>query len=890
MKTGRCISRMLAAAAAAGILVSASFTGAAAARTRVTVNQQAAVSSVTIDGQTWVMGEEYGGDPGHDCKFDKSSCDLKTLWDCPAGSVQLYVCRVCGKQKVCGFSVPVPHSYEAETVEEPTETSPGVQAFTCSRCGDTYTEEIPALGTGGGNTQPGTGGSTENSPSAVLKGQLYVEGEKYGGDPDHDCSTFETEYIWDCPSGGARVWRCDVCGKTWVREILPPAEHKYVVKVLKQATASQEGLQTLTCSVCGDTREETVPKLFSDYVPPKTTESPVVRDPSAKPAVTSNYRKNGYSNYYSRPQTSGLYERRDGNLTRVELCDDGVCVEVYDPSFHLLTSRVVPSELQDFGGFFAGESYNFLIFGQDNLNEDDDREVIRVVKYSRDWQRLGQYSLMGANTVYPFDAGSLRCTECRGMLYVITCHEMYKSSDGKNHQANVMLEIRQSDMELTDGYWTVTGESGGYVSHSFNQFILVDQEGRLITLNHGDAYPRGSSLRRFGKHMAGEEEFSDRGAEDVIVCRFKGKIGENATGASLGGLEASDSSYLTVMNSVVQDEAFESHRVRNVLVTVTPKDSFTESSTRIVSLTSNAEGGDVSASTPKIVRVSDSRFLILWEELKMAAGGDYVPCSSLKYVFVDGSGDPVGPVMSGQGRLSDCQPVLSDGRAVWYVTRGTETPVFYTIDGKTGEFTRTVSCLPDQTFPDVPSDHWASAGIAEAFSRGLVNGYPDGCFHPSDTVTGGQFCMMLGRSLTSRETMANYQEYHSGPWWGAGMWSLEIKGILQNTEMHDEYVRLGGSYGSKPEEVIPRYQMALILSNTMERTGGAVPTWEEKEQARAEIGDWSSIPAELQDAVLNCYAAGVLRGTDMGIFDGSAVMTRAQACEVVSRLLDILNV
>ena len=64
-----------------------------------------------------------------------------------------------------------------------------------------------------------------------------------------------------------------------------------------------------------------------------------------------------------------------------------------------------------------------------NLNEDDSAEVIRVVKYDKAWNRLSHASLKGANTMVPFDFGSLRCDEYGGMLYVHTCHVMYTSSD-----------------------------------------------------------------------------------------------------------------------------------------------------------------------------------------------------------------------------------------------------------------------------------------------------------------------------------------------------------------------------------------------------------------------------------------------------------------------------
>ena len=117
-----------------------------------------------------------------------------------------------------------------------------------------------------------------------------------------------------------------------------------------------------------------------------------------------------------------------------------------------------------------------------------------MVKYSKDWQRLGQASLYGANTTVPFDAGSLRMDEYGGYLYIRTCHEMYTNSDGLNHQANLTMAVRQSDMSVTDSYYEVMNTDYGYVSHSFNQFILVDEQGRIVTLDHGDCLSPGHDL------------------------------------------------------------------------------------------------------------------------------------------------------------------------------------------------------------------------------------------------------------------------------------------------------------------------------------------------------------------------------------------------------------
>ena len=53
-------------------------------------------------------------------------------------------------------------------------------------------------------------------------------------------------------------------------------------------------------------------------------------------------------------------------------------------------------------------------------------------------------------------------------LLVRTCHEMYKSSDGNNHQSNVTIEVDMPSMTITDSYTGIMNVDYGYVSQSFN--------------------------------------------------------------------------------------------------------------------------------------------------------------------------------------------------------------------------------------------------------------------------------------------------------------------------------------------------------------------------------------------------------------------------------------
>lgn len=381
------------------------------------------------------------------------------------------------------------------------------------------------------------------------------------------------------------------------------------------------------------------------------------------PVESDNRNDQDYS-VWSTPVNSYLMENRAGGLTRVEYTGGQIVVEDYSSDFVFQSGRTIPMELSIWGGFFAGADYNFFVFGQKNPTESDHTEVIRVVKYSKDWQRLGQASLYGANTTVPFDAGSLRMDEYGGYLYIRTCHEMYTSSDGLNHQANLTMAVRQSDMTVTDSYYKVMNTDYGYVSHSFNQFILVDEEGRIVTLDHGDAYPRAMTFMRYYAD-AGTGKFSGSGygawCSVGLQRSFAGAVGANTTGASVGGLAETSSCYMMAYN--YDGEA--GTGPRNVYLQAM---DIATGKGRDYQITQS--GG---STTPVLAPTGLDGGYLLWN-----GKDNYTVNDTLYYLSYGADGVP-GQTRTAQAPLSDCQPIPYRGGVVWYVTDDSA-PVFYTLD------------------------------------------------------------------------------------------------------------------------------------------------------------------------------------------------------------------
>ena len=487
------------------------------------------------------------------------------------------------------------------------------------------------------------------------------------------------------------------------------------------------------------------------------------RSEALEPLKSDNDAAQNYSGNWAAPVCSNLYVSADGSLTRVEAVqtadDCAVAVEQYSADGKLLWKKTLPGELPIFGGFYAGTDDNFLVFGQRNDAEDDSAEVVRVVRYTKNWHRIAAASICGADTSAPFEAGSCRMSQSGDFLYLHTSHLMYRRADGLRHQSNFSFDIHIPTM-------TAFESIRGYVSHSFNQFVLADGAD-VVRLDHGDAYPRALRLSRFD----GAAGWFTESCETAEILPIYGQLGANFTGVTVGGFAAAEQYYLTVGRTREQTE--DGNPFQNLFVAVTEKADL--SKTEIRDLTAYPEGSDVRLSNPRLAQIASDRFLLLWTE-----------DSVLHYVFLNGAGETVGKTYTAADvPLSDCQPVVSDQAVVWYVTEHS-TPTFYSIplddperisvsrDGVTvtGGTVSTVGA-----FTDVRSDQYYAEPVLWAVEQGITTGMTETTFAPDDTCTRAQMVTFLWRAAGKPEPKAAENPFTdvriSDYFYKAVLWAVE---------------------------------------------------------------------------------------------------------------------
>lgn len=350
-----------------------------------------------------------------------------------------------------------------------------------------------------------------------------------------------------------------------------------------------------------------------------------------------------------------------------------IYADIYDSkTYELLNTQKVETELDLFGGFYSGEKYNYIVFGQNNTEENDEKEIIRIVKYDKQFNRIDDCSIKGEEsfTTKPFDAGTVRMAENGNELTIHTSRERYTTDDGLNHQSQLTI-ILDTDTMKTKNY--LGRFQKNHVSHSFNQFAQYDGD-KLILVDHGDAYPRSIVLNK------------ESGSEFTEVDLFKipGAIGANCTGVTIGGFEISDTNYLVAINSIDHNKVTEytSYEMigldldeRDIILLTCDKNTNSVKQIKFTDYINN----NMLGSTPYLVKIDDNRFMLMWEEF--IYNNKNAESNGMKYVEIDGNGNKLTEIMHNKNfnLSSDCKPQVIDNQIVWYnnVEMGR---IFYSID------------------------------------------------------------------------------------------------------------------------------------------------------------------------------------------------------------------
>ena len=190
-------------------------------------------------------------------------------------------CNKCGTvREVSG------HNYVGVETQAPDCENDGVMTYTCSACGDSYTEAIDALGHSykGVVTAPDCENDGYTTYTCGNCGDTYVDNYV---DADGHSYEYSVVAAANCGYDGMGKYTCSVCGDSYTVAIRATGNHKYdndcdaqcnvcrkyrevgdhtYVGVETQApTCTEPGVMTYTCSSCGVSYTEAIPVIAHSY-------------------------------------------------------------------------------------------------------------------------------------------------------------------------------------------------------------------------------------------------------------------------------------------------------------------------------------------------------------------------------------------------------------------------------------------------------------------------------------------------------------------------------------------------------------------------------------------------------------------------------------------------
>lgn len=352
-----------------------------------------------------------------------------------------------------------------------------------------------------------------------------------------------------------------------------------------------------------------------------------------------------YRNFFS-PSERFLY-KSSGQLQVLEASESysQLIIHTLSSGYKELSEKKVPMELPLFGGFHQSEDgYYYVIYGQNNQADSDSKVVYRVVKYDASWKKVAQVDIAGVYVSGPFQASNLTMDSYNDKLIIHSGRLRYLTADdGLRHQSNISFLIDTKSMTVLEkgGQWP-----SNHVSHSFATYARFDGD-RIVYADHGDAYPRSIVL---------QVESDGSIEQSVDLISFPGEIGDNYTGATLGGLEVSSSNYLVVgsdSNTKGSD---------NVFLSIVPKSAQQTSDVKTIWLTNYTTKSNVWLNQTHLVKLNANKFVVMWEELT----GAYEP--STVYAVVDGSGSIIQKPkkLLGVPSPGNMMPLVQNGSLTWY--------------------------------------------------------------------------------------------------------------------------------------------------------------------------------------------------------------------------------
>ena len=176
------------------------------------------------------------------------------------------------------------------------------------------------------------------------------------------------------------------------------------------------------------------------------------------------------------------------------------------------------------------------------------------------------------------------------------------------------------------------------------------------------------------------------------------------------------------------------------------------------------------------------------------------------------------------------------------------------------------------SFPDVTPEHWAYEYISTLIDKKIINGYDDGTFKPSNSVSRSEFVKMIYTAFRlSGEITVSFDDVADDEWYAEPIRSVASLGIVSGI----------GDGKFAPNAEITRQDMCVMIKNVLDYKN-ITP---DKQYDLSSFTDSDDIADYAEEAINVLKQAGIINGYDNGSFGPRDAVTRAEAAKVIALLI-----
>lgn len=172
--------------------------------------------------------------------------------------------------------------------------------------------------------------------------------------------------------------------------------------------------------------------------------------------------------------------------------------------------------------------------------------------------------------------------------------------------------------------------------------------------------------------------------------------------------------------------------------------------------------------------------------------------------------------------------------------------------------------------------HWATYYMEYVNHRGIIKGYEDNTFRPNNNISKEEAAVMINRVIGGEDESTEDKVVEvgdiEGRWSESKISNLVNRGIINF---------IGSNKNFNPKEDITRAEFAVMISNlieaghvSIEPNDSSIRNFRDIEEhwAKEEIGRLNSL--------------GIMKGYENNTIVPDAPITRAEACALLSRIID----